>query len=161
MAVKNKYDRKTYIQRGIVFLFFSLFLFYGLLVFDDYGVSWDEPVQRYHSLVTYNDVVLGDTEYNTTYIETEDLPPIEEYGSNYGVIRQLPYARYHKAWKSVVYFRAVMCIFYSNSLYRKLRHRKAALKGLGTYRKKLFGKFQCRRQHTRKHNRICKVYVFL
>ena len=33
-------------------LFFLLFLLAGLLILDDYGISWDEAIQRRHGRVT-------------------------------------------------------------------------------------------------------------
>lgn len=54
---------KTVIETNykiIVCLFFAVFLCIGISVFRDYGLSWDEPYQRYTGKVTYNYVVKGD-----------------------------------------------------------------------------------------------------
>ncbi len=74
----------------IVLLFFALFFLYGCFVSDDYGISADESVQRNHSLVMYNELFLKGKEYDTQTINTASLPPLREYGANYGVILQLP-----------------------------------------------------------------------
>lgn len=74
---------------GII-LFFTCFLLYGLCVYRDYGLTSDDEAQRYHSIVTYNDMVLGDREYVTKSIDTTELPSMSEYSANYGVIMQLP-----------------------------------------------------------------------
>lgn len=33
-------------QKTIVILFFFLFLLIGIFIFKDYGISWDEHIQR-------------------------------------------------------------------------------------------------------------------
>jgi len=40
-------------SRTIVIVFFVLFLFLGLFIFDDFGISWDEYIQRYTGLVNF------------------------------------------------------------------------------------------------------------
>ncbi len=69
---------------------FLLFFIYGCLTFDDYGIAVDEATQRYHSLVVYNDLFLNGKEYQTNTVDTTTLPSLDEYGTNYGVILQLP-----------------------------------------------------------------------
>lgn len=71
-------------------LFFALLFLYGCLTFDDFGISSDEYLQRNHSLVMYNDLFLQDKEYKTATVDTTELPSLENYGTNYGVILQLP-----------------------------------------------------------------------
>lgn len=81
MQAAEKYSRR------LVVLFFALLFLYGCLAYDDYGLSADEPVQRRHSVVMYNDMVLKDQEYKTITIDTEKLP---SYRTAYGTILQLP-----------------------------------------------------------------------
>lgn len=74
-------------QRGIVFLFFALYLFTGLCAFKDYGISWDEPAcrragivaSRYitdgdQSLLSYRDRFYG-TAFETFLVLAEKLLP--------------------------------------------------------------------------------------
>ncbi len=44
----------------IVILFFIIFLFIGIIIFRDYGISWDEPLQRNIGTVSVNYVVAND-----------------------------------------------------------------------------------------------------
>ena len=82
--------KKEKISRVVVVLFFALVMLYGALTYDDYGISSDEPIQRHHSIVMYNDLFLKDETYQTLTINTEELPTLKEYGVPYGVILQLP-----------------------------------------------------------------------
>ena len=90
MTLEKNNEKKHGNFRWGVVLFFSLFLIYGLLTYDDYGISWDEPVQRHHSLVTYNALALRGEEYKTDTIDTSTIEDLSTYGANYGVILQLP-----------------------------------------------------------------------
>ena len=85
-----KGETKERISKGIVLAFFAVLFLYGCFTFDDYGISSDEPLQRRHSLVMYNDLFLSKEEYITDTVDTRELPTLEEYGVNYGVILQLP-----------------------------------------------------------------------
>ena len=89
VSLREKERKKTeLLQKLTVVLFFSLFLLYGLICYTDYGISWDEPVQLRHSKVTYKALFLkGQEFYGNTM---EGIPDLESYGSNYGVILQLP-----------------------------------------------------------------------
>lgn len=78
------------ISKLFIVVFFSLLLLYGGLIYDDYGISSDEPIQRHHSIVMYNDLFLKDETYQTLTINTEELPTLKQYGVPYGVILQLP-----------------------------------------------------------------------
>lgn len=51
MQFLNKY--KDYIIWG----FFILFLLFGLFIVPDFGISWDEPVQRNHGLVAWQHII--------------------------------------------------------------------------------------------------------
>lgn len=60
-----------------VLVFFALFLLTGFLIFDDYGLSWDEPIQHVTGTVTLNYLRSGDEalwtyqdRYYGTIIET-------------------------------------------------------------------------------------------
>lgn len=44
-----------------VFVFFILYFFVGILIFRDYGISWDEPISRNNGLVAYRYVFEGDS----------------------------------------------------------------------------------------------------
>ncbi len=46
-------------QSGILLLFFSLII--GLWVYADYGITWDDPIQRTIGEMNYNYVFKGDT----------------------------------------------------------------------------------------------------
>lgn len=46
--------------RAAAVLFFALLIGSGLLAYRDYGIAWDEPVQRYVGQMTYHYVVDGD-----------------------------------------------------------------------------------------------------
>ncbi len=54
MALLNRY--KTY----LVSAFFVLFFLLGLLIYKNYGISWDEPLQRDLGTATYNYVLHAD-----------------------------------------------------------------------------------------------------
>ena len=47
--------------RTITLAFFGLVLIVGVLAFDDYGVSWDEPFQRDYGRAVYDCIAHGDT----------------------------------------------------------------------------------------------------
>ncbi len=50
----------------IVILFFIIFLCIGLFIFGDYGISWDEPVQRNSGIITV-DYITGSDQSLLTY----------------------------------------------------------------------------------------------
>ena len=74
--------------RLAVAAFFALLLLYGILAHDDYGITYDDPYQRAHSLTTYNQLFLQEKTYKTDCIDTDTLS--DGYSGNYGVIMQLP-----------------------------------------------------------------------
>jgi hypothetical protein len=76
--------------KTLVIVFFALLFVYGCMTFNDYGISSDEEVQRYHSLVTYHELFLQNEEYQTATIDTTTIPTLSDYGVQYGVILQLP-----------------------------------------------------------------------
>ncbi len=82
--------KKENISKLVVILFFAMLMIYGCMTFDDYGISSDEPIQRHHSIVMYNDLFLKNETYRTDTINTEELPTLKQYGVQYGVILQLP-----------------------------------------------------------------------
>lgn len=69
-------------------LFFLLFLLVGLFILDDYGISWDESIQRRHGRVSidYAAEKLG----IDGYLPLEPEWDLEDYQwSNYGMIYQI------------------------------------------------------------------------
>lgn len=54
----------------IALILLGIFTIIGVIVSDDYGMSWDEPVQREMGLVSYNYIAKGDTRIHT-YIEKD------------------------------------------------------------------------------------------
>jgi hypothetical protein len=57
----NKYNNKDFYTLLIVALFFVTYFIIGLSIFRDYGISWDEPIQRTYGLDVY-DYVLGNNQ---------------------------------------------------------------------------------------------------
>jgi hypothetical protein len=57
-------NHKKYLS-GITILFFSLIT--GVLIFNDYGISWDEPLQRTIGMKTYGYMFEGDKSYETLF----------------------------------------------------------------------------------------------
>ena len=47
-------------RKTSVYVFFIILFFVGLIVFKDYGVSWDEPIQRQYGINVYEYVFHGD-----------------------------------------------------------------------------------------------------
>ncbi len=76
-------------ERFVPICVFIGFIIIGLLIYDDYGISWDEPQERLSSLVTYrwlNRTILN----RGVFVDegTEDLPGY--YDKFYGVTVPLP-----------------------------------------------------------------------
>src|SRR3990167_5699592 len=46
----------------LVCLFFAMYLFIGISIFKDYGISWDEKTQRITGIISFQYVVKGDKE---------------------------------------------------------------------------------------------------
>jgi len=60
MAVEKKH-------KIIVIIFFAVYLFLGIIIFKDYGISWDEPARRENGIITVKYILEGDkTLLNTT-----------------------------------------------------------------------------------------------
>ena len=116
-------------EKSAPLLFFSLYLVLGLLIYGDYGMSWDEELQRTHGLVSakYVDEWVNYTEEVYTW---QDLPTYEH--RFYGVWFSLPAVWLEKAL-GLESFRAqfrmrhllVFLIFWSSTLlfYRLLKER--------------------------------------
>ena len=86
---ENKERYLKYIVIGYMLLYFII----GVSTFKDYGISYDEPIQRQHSLVSYKYIC---EEYLgrdlSSYEVFSDIPDIEEYQSKYyGILLQLPF----------------------------------------------------------------------
>ncbi len=81
---KNIYRKPNY---RWPLLFFVAYLLLGSLIFGDYGMSWDEPIQRSHGLVSarYVNEVFPYSERDFTWHKLE-----EYYHRYYGVFFTLP-----------------------------------------------------------------------
>lgn len=78
-------------SRLIIILFFAAFLIYGLSVYRDYGISWDEGIERNSSLVTYGYLFPSVKELTTGTLNYEGLADFREYNDRYyGMAMQLP-----------------------------------------------------------------------
>ncbi len=83
MSIKTR----KYLTLAIFFLFFCL----GLFLSDDYGLSWDEPIQRNHGLVSAKYIVSIISPDALSNEKFEKIPALESYAhKNYGVIFHLP-----------------------------------------------------------------------
>jgi len=81
----KKVKKSTY----AAILVFALMLLAGLLVYKDYGVSIDDPIQRIRSLVTYKYIM--HTLFGRTIPALDAYPLASVYnGQYYGVFLQLP-----------------------------------------------------------------------
>jgi hypothetical protein len=74
-------------QKIIVFLFFTVFFIIGAAVYDDYGISFDETLQRNLGELTYNYAFEG----NNEYLKYQD--------KDYGVAFELPLVIIEKVLK--------------------------------------------------------------
>lgn len=98
-----------------VSLFFLIFFAVGLNVYQDYGVSWDEPVSRNNGMVSLKyvgeilapDLIAGDA-------TLEQYPPLSEYfDKDYGVAFELPLGFLERVLnlhtpRDIYYFRHLM-----------------------------------------------------
>jgi hypothetical protein len=86
-----KQHKKERLINLFIVLFFASVLIIGLCIYDDYGISTDEPVQRQHSLINYeyiNQTLFG---RQISYIQELGLPPLEDYEYKfYSMATQLP-----------------------------------------------------------------------
>jgi hypothetical protein len=72
----------------IVMVFLCMFIV-GLLLYQDYGISVDEPVQRQHSLVSYKYIM--EKVFHRNVSELYDSPALQEYQPRYyGTFLQMP-----------------------------------------------------------------------
>ena len=70
------------------FLLLSLYLIVGLIIFSDYGISWDEVNERYSGFVTLNEIY---KKLNLNILQ--DYPDLSNYiYREYGVLFNLPLA---------------------------------------------------------------------
>lgn len=91
--MRNKlrtYFYKKDIFSAFIILFFIAYFIVGNMIYQDYGLTPDDARQRYHSLVTYNQLFLQNQEYVTDVVDTNTIPGLNEYGVFYGVFLQLP-----------------------------------------------------------------------
>ncbi|XOV92129.1 MAG: ArnT family glycosyltransferase [Bacteroidota bacterium] len=72
----------------IVWMFFLIYLFIGSQIFDDYGVSMDEPIQRKHGIVSFEYVnnQLGHV-FPVKHVYNQDIQYYDH--RDYGVIFQM------------------------------------------------------------------------
>ena len=77
-------------EKWVIVLFFSLFFLYGCVTFRDFGLSGDEGIQRYHSLVMYKYLVPSVGNIVTDTVNFPTVPDPKSYGVYYGVTVQLP-----------------------------------------------------------------------
>lgn len=82
--------------RYVVGLFFGLLLGLGGLLFSDYGVSWDEPIDRRNGLVSLRFVTsLVAPQWTESQTLLHGVPSIRDYPDNdHGVLFELPLALY-------------------------------------------------------------------
>ncbi len=73
-------------------LFFGVILLFGLCIYKDYGISWDEPIQRYTGMVTLNYLNERlDLDINTSFNGSDHVTPLSQYTDrDYGVAFELP-----------------------------------------------------------------------
>ena len=75
----------------MVILFFLLLFLYGCLVFRDYGIGVDEPVERRSSLITWLYLNPSLQDVVTDTVDFSQLEPLQEYQDRYyGVTVMLP-----------------------------------------------------------------------
>jgi hypothetical protein len=94
------------ILKVIIILFFAFVLVLGIFIYDDYGVSSDEMLQRQHSLINYryiNKVLFQkDIPYIsqlTEYNSDNPLPELEDYQYKYyNMAMQIPLVAIEDAW---------------------------------------------------------------
>ncbi|UOR04781.1 hypothetical protein MUN82_17770 [Hymenobacter aerilatus] len=91
----TRWSNSPWFERIVVGLFFGLLLLLGLYVYRDYGVSWDEPVDRDNGAVNLKYVLERVApqlihQQRTTYAS---IPPLTNYPDNdHGVAFELPLA---------------------------------------------------------------------
>ena len=119
-SIKNK-------EKIITTLFFLIYFFIGLLIFSDYGLSWDEPISRYNGFVSLNYLyeLIGIEKHN-------NFQDIRSYRDNYyGVVFDMPMAFIEKLFvitstKNYYYLRHFFnfIIFFISTIYFYLVLRK-------------------------------------
>lgn len=92
--LKNNFIKKNQ-NKFFIFIFFIILLLIGLSVFKDYGVSWDEHINRRNGLISLNHVIqqLG-INYLSNDIELAKFAePLNTYkDKDYGVVFDMPVA---------------------------------------------------------------------
>jgi len=69
-------------------LFFSLYLIIGLLIFDDYGISWDEDVSRRNGLVSAQ--YIGEVFAFPFFKKRDGIPDLKSYrDKDYGIFFEI------------------------------------------------------------------------
>ena len=88
-----KFTFKEYFlkKNHVIFIFFLIYLFIGLIIFRDYGISFDENISRINGFVTLKYII------NKFSIPLElgniigEFPNLKNYGDNiYGIVFDLP-----------------------------------------------------------------------
>ncbi|MGB0840400.1 MAG: hypothetical protein ACPGXL_09680 [Chitinophagales bacterium] len=123
-------------------LFFAAFLVLGLMIVDDYGISYDEHIQRKHGLISFDyiNAAFGHPWGEERLVEDECLP--DYIYRNYGVVFQLSNlilenvlgledARDWYLLRHLSNFLLfwVACIFFYKLLYLRFNHWQFALLG--------------------------------
>ena len=82
---------QSLLPRAAAVLLFALLLFYGLKAYNDYGLSWDEPIERQSGLVTYKYLHPEDSTLITDTVNFNTVPDLHDYQYRYyGVAVQYP-----------------------------------------------------------------------
>ncbi|HPS48771.1 MAG TPA: hypothetical protein PKX37_09840, partial [Flexilinea sp.] len=87
LNTKAKFDN---VIKLITIFVFIIFFVIGLLIFDDYGVTVDEPIERQTSLVNLK-FILQDLLHKKLPEELSVIPELQSYKDKYyGVLLQFP-----------------------------------------------------------------------
>ncbi|MDO1447332.1 hypothetical protein Q0590_13775 [Rhodocytophaga aerolata] len=83
---QNKY------RKAIIFTFFGLYFITGCIIYNDYGISWDESISRYNGIVTLKYLI---TKVNPELIinnaSLQGIPNLHEWkDKDYGVVFEVP-----------------------------------------------------------------------
>ena len=140
VKVQNKSDKTLKLCTVIVFI---IFLITGLLIYDDYGVTLDEPYERRTGLVNLK-FILKDLMNKPLPDELSALPALESYeDQDYGFVLQFPtilfeyFTNFKHDISSIYKFRHlwtflnfyISVIFFNLLLYQRFRNRLISLLG--------------------------------
>jgi len=140
LNTKAKFDN---VIKLITIFVFIIFFVIGLLIFDDYGVTVDEPIERQTSLVNLK-FILQDLLHKKLPEELSVIPELQSYKDKYyGVLLQFPTVLFEyftnfrydissifklrHLWTFLNFYISV--IFFNLLLYRRFRNRLISLLG--------------------------------